>query len=144
MPFVSLTRLRLRSIRFLPLFALHTLRSLRQVKSAPGFLDGGLLPDRSWTFWTITAWYKEEDMRRYMTAGAHKAAMPKLMHWCDEASVTHWEQPGDALPSWDEADQRMRSSGRPSKVRHPSPHHADLSYRAPRTSGGGRIVPKAR
>ncbi len=136
MPFVSLTRLRLRSIRFLPLFAIHAIRSSRQVKKAPGFLRGGLLPDRDWTFWTLTAWDARESMRTYMTAGAHKRAMPHLMRWCDEASVAHWEQEENALPSWEEADRRMRETGRPSKVNHPSAAHAGLQYREPRTTRG--------
>lgn len=101
MIFVSLTRLRIRSMRFLPLFAFHTLRSLRQVKKAPGFQAGQLLPDRNWTFWTMTSWNERDSMRRYMTAGAHNAAMPHLMHWCDEASVAHWEQEEMTLPSWE-------------------------------------------
>jgi hypothetical protein len=137
MTFVSLTRLRVRSIRFLPLFAIHTLRSLRQVKKAPGFQTGALLVDRSWTFWTMTAWDDQDSMRRYMTAGAHKRAMPHLLHWCDEASVAHWEQEESALPSWQEADRRMRESGRVSKVNNPSPEQASMNYRKPRTTGGG-------
>jgi hypothetical protein len=92
MVFVSLTRLRVRSIRYLPFFAIHTPRALRQVKKAPGFMSGVLLPDRSWTFWTMTAWDERENMRRYMTPGAHKSAMPQLIQWCDEASVAHWDQ----------------------------------------------------
>lgn len=139
MAFVSLTRLRIRSIRYLPLFAIHTLRSLRQVKKAPGFQTGALLPDRGRTFWTMTAWDERDSMRRYMTTGAHKSAMPHLMHWCDEASVAHWEQNGSALPSWEEADRRMRESGRASKVNHPSAEHTCMNYRKPRTSGGGSI-----
>lgn len=134
MPFVSLTRLRLRSLRFLPGFALHTLQAQRQLKQATGFLSGKLLPDRNLTFWTITAWDSEASMRAYMTNGAHKRAMPHLLHWCDEASIAHWTQPEAALPTWDEADERMRASGRISKVHHPSPHHADLKYRTPRTT----------
>ena len=47
MPFVSLTRLRIRSLRFVPLFAFHTLRANRQVQRAPGFLAGALLADRN-------------------------------------------------------------------------------------------------
>jgi hypothetical protein len=144
MPFVSLTRLRIRSLRFVPLFAWQTLRSLRQVRRSPGFQTGALLNDRHWTFWTMTAWDTQEDMRRYMTSGAHKQAMPHLLHWCDEASVAHWQQPEAALPSWTEADQRMRSTGRPSKVRNPGPHHAALTYAAPRTSTGGPIRRKTR
>lgn len=139
MVFVSLTRLRLRSIRFLPLFAIYAVRSSRQVKKAPGFVSGKLLPDRSWTFWTMTSWDGQENMRRYMTSGAHKAAMPRLLHWCDEASVAHWEQEATALPSWEEADRRMRESGRVSKVNQPSPNHAGLNYRKPRAGGGSSI-----
>ncbi len=139
MTFVSLTRLRIRSIRFLPAFAVYTFRSLQQVKRSPGFQDGALLNDRSWTFWTLTAWDSQQDMRNYMISDAHKAAMPKLLHWCDEASVAHWEQPNAALPSWPEADRRMRAEGRVSKVRNPSPMHEGLRYREPRVTTGGRI-----
>ncbi len=135
MVFVSLTRLRIRSIRFLPLFAVQTTRSLRQVEVAPGFLEGALLPDRNWTYWTMTAWDCEESMRQYMITGSHKLVMPRLQHWCDEASVVHWLRPDATLPSWTEADRRMRESGRPSKVRSPSPQHASLTYEVPRTTG---------
>jgi heme-degrading monooxygenase HmoA len=132
MVFVSLTRLRLRSIRFLPGFAIHAVRSQIQVKKASGFLDVGLLPDRKWTFWTMTAWDSEASMRQYMTSGSHKKAMPHLLHWCDEASVAHWTQEDAGLPTWAEADRRMRDTGRASKVNHPSPQHASLSYQAPK------------
>lgn len=138
MPLVSITRLRVRSIRFLPFFFLHAIRSQRQVRAAHGFLRGALLPDRSWTFWTMTVWDGEESMRRFMTSGDHKTAMPRLLEWCDEASVVHWEQPEATLPTWIEADRRMRAEGRASKVHNPSPHHAALSYREPRVT---RIQP---
>ena len=105
MTFVSLTRLRIRSIRFMPLFAVHAIRSFNQVKRAPGCLSVAALPDRQWTFWTMTAWDSEAGMRAYMVSGAHKQAMPHLMHWCDEASVAHWTQNDPLLPSWKEADR---------------------------------------
>jgi hypothetical protein len=129
--------LRLRSIRFVPGFAFHTTRSLRQVRRAAGFRGGAVLPDRSWAFWTMTAWDSQADMRAYMRAGAHGAAMPRLMAWCDEASVVHWEAEDAGLPGWDEADRRMRESGRASKLRYPSAAHAGLEYAAPRL---GRAV----
>lgn len=141
MAFVSLTRLRLRSIRFLPVFALHAIRSNRQVQRSHGFLGGSLLPDRSWTFWTMTLWESQEAMRAYMVSGAHKAAMPHLMDWCNEASVAHWEQAEQELPTWVEADRKMRATGRVSKVRFPSADHASMNYRAPRLTGAGPIRP---
>ncbi|MEG9433304.1 DUF3291 domain-containing protein [Terriglobus sp. ADX1] len=129
---ISLTRLRLRSLRFLPAFMVYALRSESQVRSASGFHKGSLLPDRKFTFWTMTMWDSAESMRAYMTSGAHKAAMPKLLHWCDQASVTHWQQDGDSLPSWEEAEFRMRTEGRPSKVLHPASGHTDLTFESPR------------
>jgi hypothetical protein len=79
----------------------------------------------------MTTWDCQADMQRFMISGAHKAAMPRLLNWCDEAAVAHWEQTHKDLPSWPEADQRMRSQGRASKVRNPSPHHANLTYQPP-------------
>jgi hypothetical protein len=141
MTFVSLTRLRIRSIRFLPVFVVYTLRARGQARRSAGFLVGALLLDRSWTFWTMTAWADEASMRAYRNTDAHKAAMPRLLDWCDEASIAHWFQPDTTLPSWLEADKKMREIGRTSKVRHPSPHHEDLSYRTPRTEGSATIKP---
>lgn len=123
MAFISVTRLRLRSWRFLPAFLFHTARANAQVKRAPGLLASSLLADRDLTYWTVTSWRDQSDMRRYMTSGAHLKAMPRLLHWCDEASIAHWTQESDTLPTWPEADQRMRAEGRPSKVLHPSPNH---------------------
>ena len=68
--------------------------------------------------------------------------MPFLLDWCDEASVAHWSQPEAALPTWVEADQRMRSERLVSKVRHPSAQHADLRYAAPRMTATQPIRPK--
>jgi hypothetical protein len=138
---VSLTRLRIRSIRFLPSFFLHAIRANNQVKAATGFLAGALLPDRHWTFWTMTAWDSPESMRAYMVSGSYKQAMPHLLHWCDEASVAHWSQPDSTLPTWEEADRRMRETGRPSKVNHPSPNHATMNYDPPRTTRTAPITP---
>jgi len=139
--FISVTRLRLRSIRFLPAFALDPLWTRRQLRKATGLRDVALLADPAWVFWTVTAWDSAAAMRSYMSIAAHKAAMPALLHWCDEASVVHWEQPEATLPSWIEADRRMRAGGRASKVRNPAPHHADLSFAAPRTTGAVPIRP---
>jgi hypothetical protein len=54
MSFIGVTRLKVRSVRFLPSFVVHALRTRRQVREAPGFQGGSLLADRSWTFWTMT------------------------------------------------------------------------------------------
>ncbi|MET0374313.1 MAG: DUF3291 domain-containing protein [Rhizorhabdus sp.] len=113
----------------------------RQTKRADGFLDGSLLADRKRTFWTITIWRDQAAMRAYMTSGAHLKAMPKLLGWCDEASVVHWSQDNAVMPDWQEADRRMRMEGRSSKVLNPSPNHRNLTYHAPRTTRAVPIKP---
>jgi hypothetical protein len=144
MPFVSVTRLRVRSLRFVLPFLVDTARTRRQVRQAPGFLAGSLLPDRRRTFWTMTVWQEQDAMRGFMTSGAHRAVMPKLLDWCDEASVVHWLQDDAETPDWLEADRRMRAEGRPSKVLRPSPDHAGLSFSAPRTARAVSIAPATR
>jgi hypothetical protein len=141
MPFISVTRLRLRSVRFLPRFALHTMGAQAQIRGAHGYQDGALLQDRRWTFWTMTAWDSQDSMRAYMTNGPHRTAMPHLVNWCDEASVVHWDQQDVHLPSWQEADRRMRESGRTSKIRHPSPQHATMSFAPPRVTRTASVSP---
>jgi hypothetical protein len=76
---------------------------------------------REMSFWTITAWKSETAMNAYRTAGTHGSAMPKLLDWCDEAAVVHWNEEGQELPSWQEAHRRLVKEGRLSKVNKPSP-----------------------
>lgn len=124
MPLVSLTRLRLRSWRFLPGFFLQTRRSARQCARSPGFLAGRFATEGVRVFWTITAWRDEAAMGAYRSSDDHLRAMPRLLDWCDEASVAHWSQDDAELPDCAAAVQLMAERGRLSKVRHPSAGHA--------------------
>jgi len=143
LPSISLTRLRLRAWSYLPGFVPLALRSARQAERAPGFLAGAVFgePTRL-TFWTMTAWTDEAAMRAYMLSGAHRAAIPRLLDWCDEAAVARWEAAEVALPGWPEADRRLREDGRPSKVRHPRAAHASLRHAPPSRVGSLRLRPR--
>jgi hypothetical protein len=131
MPHVSLTRLRLRSPRYLLPFALLTQRVLRQVRRSPGFLSGQVVRVSWDTFWTMTVWDSADAARGFMTSGAHLQAMPRLLHWCNEGSVAHWAAPSADVPSWEFAHHQMRTIGRVSKVRFPSANHVSLTFPAP-------------
>jgi hypothetical protein len=120
MPFISVTRLRVRTFRYLPAFLIYALRSALQAKTAPGNLSVSVLRDSNFTFWTRTVWNDERSMRSFMISGAHRRVMPRLLEWCDEASVTHWTQASLEAPLWGEAHRRMQSEGRRSKVNYPS------------------------
>src|SRR5215212_7018802 len=121
MPFISVTRLRVRSWRYLPQFVWQSLKTGRQAGRSAGFISGRLLREARNAFWTMTLWEDKESMLAYRNSGAHREVMPRLLEWCDEASVAHWTQDESLLPDWQEAHRRMVLEGRLSKVRHPSP-----------------------
>ncbi|HTD24373.1 MAG TPA: DUF3291 domain-containing protein [Terriglobales bacterium] len=123
MPFVSITRLRIRSWRFLPIFFIQVLRTARQAKSAEGSLAVSMLREAKNTFWTRTVWSSEQAMKAYMLSGVHGRVMRRLMKWCDEAAVIHWTQESAQPPTWEEAYQKLLETGRPSKVNHPTEAH---------------------
>ena len=124
MPFISVTRLRLRSFWKLPRFMFHAMRSQRQAKSAPGNLEVLAGSEQNWVFWTITMWKDEASMRAFMLSGNHRKAMPVLNEIVDEAAVTHWEQDSDKFPKWPEAYQRLRQNPRFTKIKYPSADQA--------------------
>jgi hypothetical protein len=118
MPLAAVTRLRVRRWRFLPLFLASAYRSLTQARRSDGCLAADMRTTGSYVFWTRSLWRDAAAMRSFMGNGVHRAAMARLPHWCDEASLADWQH--DALPDWSEAEARIRSAGRLSHVRHPS------------------------
>ena len=142
MPLISVTRLRVRSFWFLPAFLVYALRSASQARSAEGNLAVKLLKDAHSTWWTSTAWDSEASMRRFMLAKPHGRVMRKLLEWCDEAALVHWNQPDASLPDWTEAHRRMQLEGRTSKVNHPTPAHSAFTLAAPVVKPGSDIALK--
>jgi quinol monooxygenase YgiN len=128
MPLVAITRMRLRSPRFLPAFFWHAMQTDRQIRSAPGCLASDTRRADDGAFWTRTVWEDAAAMRAFVGSGAHRRVMPKLSHWCDEASYTHWDQDGAALPTWEEAERRLTEQGHRSRLRHPSSAHLTNSH----------------
>jgi hypothetical protein len=116
MPVAAVTRLR--RLRYVPLLIVAAFRSRRQALASPGCLAADMRMQGARVFWTRTLWHDTHAMRDFMRAGAHGAVMPRLQHWCDEASLVDFER--DTLPEWTEAEAKLRSAGRLSRVRHPS------------------------
>jgi hypothetical protein len=132
--FVSVTRLRIRSLRFIPSFLSLNSRCTKQVCTSPGFLRGGELVDRGFTFWTLTGWLDERSMKAFRGTGPHAEAMRLLPHWCNEAAIGHWIHETDELPDWEEAHRKLVETGRLSRVEHPNENHQAKRFREPRLS----------
>jgi len=128
----SVTRLRVRSMWYLPAFLWQTFLSQRQAVHSSGFRGGRLLIDVGRTFWTLTVWENEREMRAFRGSQAHAKVMPLLAGWCDEAAYANWEPQGDTVPSWAEAYEQLVREGRLSRVAHPSSDHEAGRFPEPR------------
>jgi hypothetical protein len=136
MPFVSITRLRVRRWRYVPQFLFQSIRAARQTRRAAGSLSVSFLRDADRAFWTRSVWRNEAVMRSFMQAGVHRRIMVRLPEWCDEAALVHWVRGAEEPPSWAEAHRRLQQEGRRSRVNHPTEAQRRFEIREPRTSGG--------
>ena len=122
---VSVTRLRLRSVRYLLPFLVWAFKSNNQAMKTPGCVAIDTRKTRGLTFWTRSVWKDESSLKSFMINAPHRKVMPKLYVWCDEAAIGRWQTQSDTLPSWEEAQQRIVSHGRLSRVKAPSRMQAE-------------------
>jgi hypothetical protein len=142
MYFVSVTRLRVRSLLFLPQFFWANEASVKAIKKIPGYINGKELVDKGFTFWTVTIWDSVEAMKQFRNNDPHKSVMRKLPHWCDEAAYVHWQQETDDFPDWNTIHRRLLDEGKITKVLHPSPQQGGMTYPIPiRTNFTRPITP---
>jgi hypothetical protein len=121
--FVSVTRLRLRSLLFLLPFAFRVGECNRQALRTPGCQGLRTRKTRGLAFWTLTMWNDEKSMRSFVAASPHREVIPKLSAWCDEGAVAHWTQESASMPEWDAATRVLLDTGRLLHVAHPSEAH---------------------
>ncbi len=131
MYFVSVTRLRIRHLRFLPIFSWHNWFTIRQTARTPGFIGGKLLAENRNTYWTMTLWEKPAAMRLLRDQGAHKRVMPRINDWCDEAAAVHWEQASPTLPTFAAAHGHMVTAGHFTRLKNPAAAHVNQHIPVP-------------
>jgi hypothetical protein len=139
MPFISVTRLRVRSWRFFPAFIVNALLSARQARRSSGNQGVTLLREERNVFWTRTTWDAEASMKDYIVAGRHGKVMRRLLAWCDEAALAHWTQDSAQPPTWPEAHAQLLKVGRTSKVNHPSEAQRRYQFPVPPVSPKGEV-----
>ena len=145
MCFISITRLRVKSFISLPRFFVANEASIKVLIQTRGFVEGKELVDKNLTFWTMTMWEAENNMKEFRNSLPHRKAMQKLPDWCDEASYLHWMQEEKVLPDWPTAYEKMITVGIITKVRFPSANQVNKNYPAIKWTKSGRILmPEAR
>ena len=132
MVFVSVTRLKLKSVwPFIPFFRANE-AAVKALTGMPGYIDGAELIDKGLVFWTLTAFESEAAMKAFRNGMPHLEAMRRISDWCSEAAYAHWMQEEAVLPTWDAAWERMKTEGRFTKLRKPSKRHANGELPAPK------------
>ena len=128
MIFISATRLRIKSVLYLVRFMIANEASVKQLNITEGFLGGKELIDKNLTFWTLTMWDGEVNMKQFRNSLPHRKAMQKLPFWCDEASYIHWTQAESEFPGWKTICEKMLAEGTATKVRKPSQNQLSKKY----------------
>ena len=83
MVFVSVTRVRPRSLRCLLIVVLHSWRSRSQLRGTMGFIGRYLASGPRFGMWTVTVWDDEQSMREWIaqTQITIRAVLQRLKHF---------------------------------------------------------------
>ncbi|WP_309087190.1 hypothetical protein [Domibacillus sp.] len=104
---VSVTRMRLKGKRKLPVFIWYTVKSISQSRKAEGILYSSFNREGWDTYWTLTIWENKNSMKEYRNKGSHLKAMKVSRNIADELESINWE--ADNKPSWDECKGRLNN-----------------------------------
>lgn len=110
---VQVSRLELRRRRDVPGFLVVALQIRRDVLASPGCHGVSLIaePGRR-TFWTLSAWRGEDDIRAFMRSERHRSVMVRYRDKMAGSHFTTWftAGPDELPPTWNDARQRLISS----------------------------------
>lgn len=124
MPFLAITRLKLKSVRQVPAFLRANEPSFQQAMASEGFMGGKALLDFSASAWTQTLWRDADCIRRFYLQGEHRQLMIQLNEFACEASTCSMEFAESRLPSWWQASRILQAKAHYSQaLKTPSPHH---------------------
>ncbi|HEX3426037.1 MAG TPA: DUF3291 domain-containing protein [Acidimicrobiales bacterium] len=135
MPFLVVTRLRLRDTVFTDEFVSAAFAIVSQAQSSEGNLAADALAEANNTYWTRTVWDDHAAMRRFMIAEPHRSTMERIDDWCDEATFVNWDQTESALPDWTTAYRRLTSDGAVVDLPAASAANAQRDFPPPLVSG---------
>lgn len=106
--FISVTRLRIKRKRKLPIFFWHTIKSIIQSKKAEGLVHSSFEKEGWDTYWTLTVWENKDCMKAFHNKGNHLKAMKISRNIADELEYINWE--ADNIPTWNECKERLHKN----------------------------------
>jgi hypothetical protein len=110
---ITITSIRLKSWwRFFQL-SYHGLQITQQTRQQPGFIkmkNTGF----GYMHFTMSAWEREEDVKKFYREGAHLAAMKRATAIATETRTFTYQ--ADKLPKWKEAKQLLLEKGKVLKL----------------------------
>jgi len=123
MPYLSMTRLKLKSPGYLPSFLVHNGQIVKEIRVSDGFLKGkqGVTLDLS--MWTTTLWDSYTNLQKFYRSGSHRKVMSQIDVWSSEAVSGHREVHSFDLPSWKSVGVLLAESGHFVNLEEPSLKH---------------------
>ena len=131
MPFIVVTRLRLRDSVFFDEFFASAVAVVEQATNSEGNLGADVLAEANNTFWTRTAWKERGLMHAFVGSEPHLNTMSRLDDWCDEATFVDWEQASADLPDWQEGYGHLIANGQVASLTNATDAHHARDFPAP-------------
>ncbi len=120
MSYLSMTRLKLKSPRYLIRFWNYNEKIVRQMQTAEGFLQGKLLANYSLAMWTTTLWTSSEALKEFYLNGSHQEVIARISEWSSEAVHFSKYVSTKELPSWQQIGSELAHQGRFQELKQPS------------------------
>lgn len=124
-------RVHLRSPLHVVPFVLQTLRVIRELADAPGFVEGRTLIDGGRTFWVASLWRDRASMDAFYRSDAHSRAVPLVGRWCDEAALAEWESDRAQVLGWSDLHALLVEKGRLTRLPAPSERQLRRAFPPP-------------
>jgi hypothetical protein len=106
--YVSITGLKLKSVRHAPRFWWHAIRSMKQAQLADGNISASAQTING-VHHTLSVWQSERHMRDYLETGAHLQAMRKFRSMATGKTIGF---ESDAPPKWEDVHDIWTTRGR--------------------------------
>ena len=114
---VQASVLQLRRLRDVPAFMAAALRLQAAFAESPGAIEMSLraAPLRR-TFWTLSHWRSDADIRDFVVHPAHLDVMHRFRPAMRSSNFVTWAATDDLRPTWSDAVRRITADDRPTEV----------------------------